>query len=101
MRSLENIGKDYIKQLAERKKTSRAYHEHQLIGLEIAQILEDAKHKSLYIRLAKKYGKEKLLPLAKSVAERKDVRNKGAYFMRVLHSEIKKNKKDGGNHHKQ
>ncbi len=87
MKSWNDLNGKYLDQLAERKKTSRVHSEFQLIGLEIAQILDDAKHKSLYIRLAKRYGKEKLLPMAKSVAERKDIRNKGAYFMKILHSE--------------
>lgn len=87
MKSLGNLDKEYLAQIAERKKTSRVHSEYQLIGLEIAQILQDQKHKGLYMRLVKKYGKEKLLPLAKSVAENKNVINKGAYFMRVLQSE--------------
>ncbi len=89
MRSLGNLGKDYLKELEEKGKTSRIHREFQLIGLEIAEILGDMAHKSLYIRLAKHYGKEKLLPMAKSVAEKNGIRNKGAYFMRVLHSENK------------
>lgn len=89
MKSISNLGKEYLAQIAERKKTSRIHREFQLIGLEIAEILGDMAHKSLYIRLAKKHGKEKLLPMAKSVAERKDIRNKGAYFMRVLQGENK------------
>jgi len=83
---------EYIDELRERGKTSRVYREHQLIGLIVAQVLDDEKHKSLYIKLAREYGSEKMLQLAKSVAERERVKNKGAYFMRML--EIEKEQKD-------
>ena len=74
----------YVQKLKQRAKDSRVYRKYQLMGLEIAQVLEDEKHKTLYIKLAKEYGGDKLLRLAKDVADRKDVRNKGAYFMRML-----------------
>jgi len=54
--------------------------------LEVAGLLNDPEHKSLYIKLAKKHGADKLLRIAKGVAEKKDIKNKGAYFMKVLHS---------------
>jgi len=57
------------------------------MGLEVAQILQDEKHKSLYIKLAREHGGEKIMRLAKDVADRKAIRNKGAYFMKVLASE--------------
>ena len=75
---------DYIKELRRRAKKSRAYSKHQLVGLEISQILRDEKHKSLYIKLAKERGADALLRLAKEVAERKNVENRGAYFMTLL-----------------
>jgi len=75
---------DYIEELKRRKKESRVYKEYQLVGLLIAEALEDEKHKSLYIKLAKEYNSDKLLKLAKSVSERKNVTNKGAYFMRLF-----------------
>lgn len=81
---------DYLEELKERGKTSRVYREYQLIGLLVSQILEDEKHKSLYIKLAREYGAERMLQLAKNVAERKKVKNKGAYFMRLLEIEKKK-----------
>lgn len=77
-------GEDYFKKLKERAKKSHVYRKYQLIGLEIAQILGDEKHKSLYIKLAKERSAEKLLRLAKEIAERKNVENKGAYFMFCL-----------------
>lgn len=79
--------KDYLKELKERGKTSRVYREYQLVGLLVAEILGDEKHKSLYIKLAREHGTEKMLRLAKDVADRKRVKNKGAYFMRMLEIE--------------
>lgn len=76
--------KDYLKTLKERAKTSRVYKKYQLTGLLIAQLLNDEKHKSLYIKLAKKHNSDDLLRIAKDVSERKKVKNKGGYFMRVL-----------------
>lgn len=75
----------YLKELKRRARESRVYKKYQLTGLEIAQILEDEKHKSLYIKLAKENDSRKLLELAKNIAERKNVRNKGAYFMKLWH----------------
>lgn len=76
----------YLKELKRRAGESRVYKKHQLIGLEVAQILEDEKHKTLYIKLAKEGNPEAILCLAKEVAERKAVKNKGAYFMKVFQS---------------
>ncbi len=56
-----------------------------MTGLLLAEILSDEAHKSLYMKLAKEYKQDRLLELAKSVTERKNVKNKGAYFMRLLH----------------
>ncbi|MEX2033287.1 MAG: hypothetical protein WD889_01875 [Candidatus Colwellbacteria bacterium] len=78
---------DYLKELKERGKTSRVYREYQLVGLLVAEILNDEKHKSLYIKLAQKYGSQKMLQLAKDVADRKRIKNKGAYFMKMLEIE--------------
>jgi len=74
---------DYIEELKRRRKESRVYSEYQLVGLLVAEVLEDEEHKSLYIKLAKEHDPHKLLKLAKSVAERKNVENKGAYFMKL------------------
>lgn len=76
---------DYLNKLKERSKTSRVYQKFQDIGLQLAGILSDTKHKALYIKLAKQYDESLLLSLAKDTAERGNVANKGAYFMKVLH----------------
>ena len=78
---------DYIDELKKRGKESKIYTEYQLIGLMIADILEDREHKSLYIKLAKEHNRDRLIRLAKSVADRENVENRGAYFMRLLHND--------------
>lgn len=86
--SKSNLGDDaggYLEILRERAKTSRVYKKHQLTGLLISRLLEDEKHKSLYIKLAKESNQDKLLGLAKDIALRKNIKNKGAYFMKVLY----------------
>ena len=75
---------DYLQELRKRRKKSRVYTKHQLIGLMIADILDDKEHISLYIKLAKKGNKDFLLGTARDVADRDNVDNKGAYFMRIL-----------------
>ena len=80
----------YIKELKKRGKESHAYRKYQLTGLQIAEILNDAPHKALYIKLAKERDGGELMQLAKSIAEKDDVRNKGAYFMTVLSQKPKK-----------
>lgn len=82
------INKDYLNVIKERTKKVRVHKKFQFTGLAIAQLLDDEKHKSLYIRLAKKYDEQKLITIAKNVAERKNIKNKGAYFMRVFYREI-------------
>ena len=85
-----NLGKDYFKQLDSRGKKSRAYYSYQFVGLELAVILRDMPHKALYIKLAKEHDNcERLLALAKSVAERRGVNNKGAYFMKLFFDRTK------------
>ncbi len=76
---------DYLELLKKRAKESKVYSSHQMTGLMLAEILNDEKHKSLYIKLAKEKDPQKLMELAKSVAGRKNVANKGAYFMKLLH----------------
>lgn len=85
------VKKDYLKTIKERSKESKVYRGFQLIGLEIADLLEDREHKSLYIKLAKQYDSDKLLGLAKDIATRENVQNKGAYFMTVVQN-LKKDK---------
>ncbi len=76
---------DYIEELKKRKKESRVYKEYQLVGLLVAELLHDEGHKSLYIKLAKENDADKLLRLAKDVSLRKNVLNKGAYFMSLFY----------------
>ncbi|MBI4094592.1 MAG: hypothetical protein HY435_00145 [Candidatus Liptonbacteria bacterium] len=80
------LGNHYLKELRKRSKASHVYRKYQLIGLEIAELLKDETHKALYIKLAKEGNADALLRLAKEVAERKGIKKKGAYFMKVLHS---------------
>ncbi len=75
---------DYIGILKERKKISKIYKDYQLAGLALAEILEDRPHKALYIKLAKENDSQMLIGLAKDIAMRKQVQNKGAYFMSLL-----------------
>lgn len=89
----------YLKKIQERKKTSRVYTAFQMAGLNLADILDDQTHKSLYIKLAKTMNSDTLIRIAKSVAENKNVKNKGAYFMRIVQrkrQEEKENKKKNG-----
>lgn len=80
---------EYLKSIRERAENKRVGHKHQLIGLEVADILNDRDHKALYIKLVKEFGEQKIMALAKDVAGRNNIKNKGAYFMRMLH--MKKN----------
>ena len=77
----------YLETLKKRARESKVYSFHQLVGLDLAKILEDEGHKSLYMKLAKTKSPARLLKLAKEVAERKNVKNKGAYFMKLLYDE--------------
>ena len=82
----------YLKNLAKRGKESGAYHKFQDVGIQIAEILKDPKHTALYIKLAKEGDPKRLLGLAKDAASRKDVRNPGAYFMKLVSLETKPKK---------
>ena len=82
------IDKDYLNILKERIKKNRVHKKFQFTGLVLAQLLNDEKHKSLYIKLAKKRDEQKLINLAKNISERKNVKNKGAYFMRMLQKNV-------------
>jgi len=91
------LEKDYLEILKKRGKESHVYKKFQLTGLLIAKLLNDEKHKALYIKLAKKHGNDDLLRIAKDVSERKKIQNKGGYFMTVLqktHPFIFKNSKN-------
>ena len=85
-----------MRKIEKRAAESKVYKKYQLLGLEIAKILEDQKHKTLYIKFAKEKDADSLLRLAKEISEKLGVKNKGAYFMSVVHSNEKKDKnKDG------
>ena len=86
------MDKAFLETLRERAKKSKVYRPYQLTGLELSEILEDEKHKALYIKLAKERDPQDLMQLAKEVRERKNIKNKGAYFMKLL-SEKQKNGK--------
>ncbi len=73
-----------MEELKRRSGESRVYSEHQLMGLLIAEALGDEAHKSLYMKLAKSHNADRLLKIAKDVAERENVENKGAYFMKII-----------------
>lgn len=91
-----SIPKDYLNIIRQRGEKSHVYKKYQLTGLRMAQLLNDEKHKSLYIKLAKEYDEQRLISLAKDISERKNVKNKGGYFMRVftkLQKDIKPQKK--------
>lgn len=76
--------KAYVAALKERGAKKRVTQEFQLIGLEIATTLHDLKNKALYIKYAKELGSDRVLALAKDIAQRRDVKNPAAYFMRVV-----------------
>lgn len=89
---MEKIGRTtekYWKQLTERVKKSKVYQPYQFTGLTIADLLEDNKNKSLYIKLAKENDNDQLIRLAKKIAENKNIRKKGAYFMKIFFEEKK------------
>ncbi len=81
------LHEDYLKTLRERASKSRIYRKYQLTGITLASILNDEEHKALYIKLAKQHDADKLLTLAKRIADKKNIKNKGAYFMRVFFSD--------------
>ena len=83
-KDMPNTREKYMAELKRRGKESHVYRDYQLIGLEIADILDDRAHKALYIKLAKEGNLRRLLAVAKDVAERKGVKNRGAYFMKII-----------------
>lgn len=97
MKSLKESSGEYLRELSKRSGQSRAYKSYQTIGLEVADILGDFEHKSLYIKLVKEHGEDKILRIAKTVAEKKDVKNKGAYFMKVLQNSREPAYRQAGN----
>lgn len=81
---------EYLKEIRTRVKKNRVSQKFQLTGLALADILEDREHKALYIKLAKERDEDSLISLAKRVAENGRIKNRGAYFMKLVR-EIKKN----------
>lgn len=86
------IDKTYLETLAKRRKDTRAYYKHQALGAELGELLRDTAHTALYIKLAMQFDETRLRTLAKATAEKRDVKNKGAYFMRVLYGDKEKGK---------
>ena len=78
----------YLDELTRRSRASHAHTAHQSAGLLIAEVLGDLKHRALYIKLAKKHGGDALLRIAKTIAEKKNVKNPGAYFMTLLKRDV-------------
>ncbi len=83
MKRMETGG--YLKGLRDRHRARRVTREYQLTGLTLAELLGDEAHKALYIKLAKRFDGARLIAVAKDVAERKNIKNKGAYFMSIIH----------------
>ena len=90
MEDFQKASSDYFKTLRDRSKKSRVYTPYQMTGLRIAELLDDPEHKSLYIKLCKLYDANELLRLARGLEERKNIDNKGAYFMKMLKGVAKK-----------
>lgn len=84
MEKFNELSGKYLETLTERAKKSKVYQSHQLLGLTLAEILDDNRHKALYMKMAKKHDNYHLLHLAKKIAERKNITNKGAYFMKIF-----------------
>ena len=78
------IDKEYMQTLRERSKKSHIYKKYQMVGLMLSEMLHDEAHKVLYIKLAKQYDQEDLMAAARGVADKINIKNKGAYFMRVF-----------------
>jgi hypothetical protein len=78
------LSPDYVEELKNRMAKNRVYKDYQATGLDIAEILDDSAHKALYMKLAKKINNQVLMGLAKDIAQRATVKNKGAYFMKML-----------------
>jgi len=86
MKPLKESSKTYFDELEKRSKKSRIHKPYQSVGLELAEILKDRRHIPLYIKLAKHHDADRLLRLAKSIAERKYIKNRGGYFMRAFYA---------------
>ncbi len=87
------LDKEYMQNLRERSKKSHVYKKYQMVGLMLSEMLHDEAHKALYIKLAKQHDQEDLMTVARNVADKINVKNKGAYFMRVFFGKKTKKKK--------
>jgi len=76
--------KEFLEKLKKRGSESHVYRNYQLVGLEIAKTLQDEKHKALYMKLAKERDSGELMRIAKDIASRHHIQNKGAYFMKII-----------------
>jgi hypothetical protein len=74
---------EYFSLLNQRAKQSHAYRAFQTTGTDVADILGDQKHIALYIKIAKTVNAQVLLQTAKLIMQNNNVRNPGAYFMRI------------------
>ncbi|MEX1014760.1 MAG: hypothetical protein WDZ80_06390 [Candidatus Paceibacterota bacterium] len=83
--------KSYMDLLKERGQSNknRVSKSFQMTGLAIARMLHDEDHKGLYIKLAKTHDRDFLMNIAKDVAQRGNIENKGGYFMKVLQEKKK------------
>lgn len=88
MERINNNEAQYFEELFKRGKKSRITTKHQLIGLQISEILSDPDHKSLYMKMAMHLNTTIIMSLAKSIGESKKPGNKGAIFMHVLKSDL-------------
>lgn len=84
MDNLKNISGNYLKTLAKRAKESKIYKEFQSTGLMLAEILDDRENKAIYMRLSKIYDNQELIMKARDIAERRGIKNMGAYFMKMI-----------------
>lgn len=90
MDDFHGLSKEYFESLEKRRAQSRAYRSYQFIGLELAALLRDMEHKALYIKIAKEHtDHDRLITLAKDIVERKNIRNRGAYFMKLFFNDKK------------
>ena len=86
MDKFKDLSGKYLETLTERSKKSKIYKPYQLMGLTLAEILDDNKHKALYMKMAKKHNNDHLIHLAKKISEKKNITNKGAYFMKIFYA---------------
>jgi len=87
---MQKASRGYAEVIRERGKTSRVRRSFQFSGLTLTELLHDRNHKTIYLGLARKYDNGWLLRLAKDVLSRENVKNHGAYFMRLFQQSAKK-----------